>query len=354
VVLENIGCFRSLDLKLSSGWNVLLGNNGCGKSTILRAIALGLCGNDRRTEAAAQDLLRCGEFTGTIELHMGEEEVYRTTLSREGSLVTIKARRPTQLQLGQLAVLGYPAMRGVSVSESKGPDKGRDHPGPHVGDVLPLLNESTDTRMDSLKQWIVNQETWALTGREGSREANEQMDSFFRIMQALMSGVKFGRGTVDKNFRVLIQTEENEPMPVTFISQGMSSLVGWAGHALQRLSEFKPEGIPPEQGHAFVLVDELDAHMHPVWQVQIAPRFKAHFENLQVIATTHSPLIVANLEEGEVHVVERKGKDVTIQQAPNSFKGWRFEQILMSFAFGMPGVRGLESNQAHEEYLRLD
>ena len=40
VELKNIGPFQSLRLDLDEHWNVLLGNNGTGKSTILRAIAL--------------------------------------------------------------------------------------------------------------------------------------------------------------------------------------------------------------------------------------------------------------------------------------------------------------------------
>ena len=48
VRLENVGPFVDLSLELDRHWNILLGNNGVGKSNILRAIAAGLCGRRRR------------------------------------------------------------------------------------------------------------------------------------------------------------------------------------------------------------------------------------------------------------------------------------------------------------------
>ena len=43
-------------------------------------------------------------------------------------------------------------------------------------------------------------------------------------------------------------------------------------------------------------LDEIDAHLHPAWQQQVIPLLRDVFPNLQVLATTHSPLIVSNLQ----------------------------------------------------------
>ena len=40
-----------------------------------------------------------------------------------------------------------------------------------------------------------------------------------------------------------------------------------------------------------VLIDEVDAHLHPTWQRRIGLWFREHFPKLQFIVSTHSPLI---------------------------------------------------------------
>lgn len=81
VVLQNIGPFESLDVELSASWNVLLGDNGMGKSVVLRSIAAALCG-ETAEEAAVTRLLRSGSREGSIELHVGAER-YRVELQRD-------------------------------------------------------------------------------------------------------------------------------------------------------------------------------------------------------------------------------------------------------------------------------
>src|SRR4029077_3884830 len=46
VTLENVGPFDMLKMELTPQWNILLGDNGVGKSTILKAIAIAICGQE--------------------------------------------------------------------------------------------------------------------------------------------------------------------------------------------------------------------------------------------------------------------------------------------------------------------
>src|SRR4029077_15483251 len=49
-----------------------------------------------------------------------------------------------------------------------------------------------------------------------------------------------------------------------------------------------------------VLIDELDAHLHPKWQRHVVDDLKRTFPNIQFIATSHSPFIIQTLQEGEL------------------------------------------------------
>lgn len=60
-----------------------------------------------------------------------------------------------------------------------------------------------------------------------------------------------------------------------------------------------------------VLIDEVDAHLHPTWQRKIGQWFRKYFPNMQFIVTTHSPLICQAAEHGTVFRLPRPGTDET-------------------------------------------
>ena len=57
------------------------------------------------------------------------------------------------------------------------------------------------------------------------------------------------------------------------------------------------------EGHAVVLIDEIDLHLHPKWQRQIVRKLAATFPRCQFIATTHSPQVIGEVEHDRIHVM---------------------------------------------------
>ncbi len=49
-----------------------------------------------------------------------------------------------------------------------------------------------------------------------------------------------------------------------------------------------------------VLIDEIDAHLHPTWQTRIGQWFTQYFPKIQFIVTTHSPLVCRACENGSI------------------------------------------------------
>ena len=49
-----------------------------------------------------------------------------------------------------------------------------------------------------------------------------------------------------------------------------------------------------------VAIDEIDAHLHPAWQMQIGDWFIKRFPNVQFFVTTHSPIICRAAEKGSI------------------------------------------------------
>ncbi len=66
-------------------------------------------------------------------------------------------------------------------------------------------------------------------------------------------------------------------------------------------TRIRPEGV--------VIIDEVDAHLHPTWQQRIGRWFCEHFPNVQFIVSTHSPLVCQSAENGSIYVLPRSGTD---------------------------------------------
>jgi len=350
VRLENIGPFRSLALgPLQDGWNVLLGNNGAGKSTILRAIALGLCGDDPEAAMAGAYLLRRGVRAGNIELQVGDV-TYRTELRRIGNRVLTTPAQFALPQKGHSLVLGFPPLRGISSRDPSGPSAIHSSE-PRVADLLPLIRGSIDTRLDSLKQWLVNLEVNSIAGNEvSSADAARNRGivlSFYDILHKFTPGHQVEAGRVDRTTWQVYVTTADGDVPIDNVSQGMSSIFGWVGTLIQRMYEIYVDSAVPTQEPALVLVDEIDAHLHPEWQQVLTSIVKEHFPNVQIIATTHSPLLVAGMKQEELMIARRDEADpshIDVFRSPISPEGLRADQILTSPIFGLLSTRGPNTN----------
>ena len=206
-----------------------------------------------------------------------------------------------------------------------------------ISDVLPLVSGGIDARMDSLTQWIINTES---RGRDDPQH-KRLLKQFFELMDKLTPGVKLKFGTIDKDdWRVLVDTDDGQ-IPIDLVSQGMSSIYSWAGCLLQRLQEVYPDSESFANEKALVLVDEIDAHMHPKWQQLIVTKLKESFPNIQFIATTHSPLITYGLETDEIIVARRaaEGEDaegkVIVERSTMDPSAFYADQILTSPLFDL-------------------
>lgn len=347
VQLENIGSFEHLDLSFEDGWTVLLGNNGSGKSTVLRAIALGICGDDSRAMSSGARLLRAGTRKGMISLKIGGDS-YRTELIRDQNRVIVRSRQITPLQAGTWLVLGFPPLRGVPAAQPSGPSES-GFPSPTVDDLLPLLLDLVDNRLSNIKQWIVNAENDRLAS---GRQSKDLLAHFFRLINALTPDLSFDYAGVSEEYDVKVKTDDGL-ISIDFVSQGTSSVLNWCGTLIERMYEIYPASKSPWLEPAVVLIDEVDAHMHPEWQRMLVALMQQNFPSVQVIATTHSPLVVGNLESGHVVGMRRFKEKVTAEVVPVEMRGWSPDDILTAPGFDMSTTREPETDELQDEYTKL-
>ena len=148
-------------------------------------------------------------------------------------------------------------------------------------------------------------------------------------------------GSINKNI-VEVLTEDGR-VPLFNLSLGYVTMLTWiVDLAIHMLWSF-PESEEPLKEPAIVLVDEIDLHLHPVWQRKIKQKLTHHFAKTQFICTAHSPIMAQASEDQNLVVVKRiDDSDVVIENAPHIVTGWRIGQIATSELFGISSDRSPE------------
>jgi hypothetical protein len=106
-----------------------------------------------------------------------------------------------------------------------------------------------------------------------------------------------------------------------------------------------------------VLIDEVDAHLHPEWQREIGFWLKRHFPNIQFLVTSHSPLICQAADSNGLFVLPEPGSGFKAralsQEEYREVVASRPDTILRSAAFGLLNTRSDKAVEARAGYSRL-
>ena len=121
-------------------------------------------------------------------------------------------------------------------------------------------------------------------------------------------------------------------IPLDVLSQGTQSVIHCVAHLTIGHAEYYDFPVELDEKPGVLVVDEIDAHLHPSWQRRIIPTLIRHFPKLQIFCSTHSPLMLAGLEAGQVQLL-RRGEDgrVSVSRNESDIAGWSADEILRNF-----------------------
>ena len=397
ITLSNIKCFReekifftrnsttSKNVKPCS-WITLLGENGVGKSTLLQALALLLAGPEAAKELLPrptgwvsdsskpgklsavlhQDEVDAGTFgkkqitkifsysyfvTGetptTIKVGKDNKETYT-----EPALIEENSRFLSWLRTNAFAsntkgwfAVGYGAFRRLNrINQSTLPSL--DSP-KRSNNFRTQFDE--DKPINSFEQWMVHLE---FRIAKGDNEAIKKRDIGVKVIESLLPGdAKIAEVTTDGQIKFLVNGRK---VPTIGLSDGYRSVIALAGDLIWRLMQAFPDLEDPTQASGVVLIDELDIHLHPYWQRQIAGWLQNIFPNLQFVIATHSPLVAAGGGEDALTLrLELVDGEVEVRQVEN-ISAYDADYILRSPAFGLESTHSPATQNKIKRFYELD
>lgn len=122
-----------------------------------------------------------------------------------------------------------------------------------------------------------------------------------------------------KNQRFLIHQPDKEPYGFQQLSSGFSSIL--AVYA-ELLTKIRLRDLTPDELKGIVLIDEIDAHLHPSLQRKIFSFLTHAFPNIQFIIATHSPFVVSSVDNAVIFDLS------TLQAVNENLFMYSYEAIL--------------------------
>ena len=119
---------------------------------------------------------------------------------------------------------------------------------------------------------------------------------------------------------------ELTPIKVSQMSSGEKSLFALVSDLARRMCILNPHKPNPLESNGIVLIDEIDLHLHPRWQRKVLPRLQEIFPNVQFLATTHSPMVLQNMDPSRSCAYVLKS-NATVQRL-QYFAGWDIRDLL--------------------------
>lgn len=333
--------------------NVVLGNNSTGKTAFLKAIALSTLGPgvskldinpfmwvrrspnedsnfgrlDATFESNEQDQISYGRVESSIEVKVEEglKDSIRWNHEQTKGWHPVFDDNPAAMFM-----VGYGASRTVELPEKFNPGARKSSGLIRINKVKSLFEETY--QLVPLDAWLPEMKT-----------NNPGRYKQFVNLLARITGEGHFKFTGEIEDRQYIFEKEGSSIPFNALSDGYRAFLGWVGDLLFHVEQSCPSGKKLVDNEGIVLIDEIDLHLHPAWQMKILPLLANALPKIQFFVTTHSPLVVGSVEwQNIIYLKTDEDKNsFPIRDKRNTY-GLDSDQILVSNFFGLKSTRNDE------------
>ncbi len=386
VNISNIRAIEKISINFSNyaGWHVIIGDNGAGKSTIIRSIALLLIGSNSAAALRPQwnEWLRKDTNKGTLTIEVIKDEnldsfVNPTSFSTVSAKITLnkqKRNRPLQSNVNNISLqtiidadnsfwsnrhgwfsVGYGAIRRF-IGNATELESLSSYP--RVASHISIFEEGI--ALGSSLAWLHDLNYRQSMGNHSARKTLNNIIQFINTGELLPYNSILQPITPDGIF---VKDGNNKIISVTELGDGYRSILSLTLDLIYRLREtYGVENVFKKTAErqmyvdlpGVVLIDEIDAHLHPTWQVKIGKWLTKYFPKIQFIVTTHSPLICQAAENGTIWRLAAPGSN----QASGEITGLEkqrlvFGNVLDAFSTEAFGENVSRSKSSQEKFNRM-
>lgn len=342
VHITNFKGIEECTIELKKGFNLIIGNNGYGKTSILEAISVGLGGyiaglEEMPTKHFTKDEIRVilekqgeGSFNKRYMTPVSvkceavvEDECFewvrrKNSLNASRSTVEPRAICKKAYQMANesehiLPILSYQSTARMWMQKREALEDIFSKKFYRTVGYAGCLQEASNIKM--LMNWVRFMEKQEWKRKETIGEYYGVKKAVCRFMQCMMDEEVLSFEYDDQSDELIFVTRSNT-LPVRYLSAGYQSLIWMIFDIAYRMALLNPallERINETTG--VVLIDELDMHLHPRWQWKVIEALQKTFPNVQFIAATHSPIIISSCKDVNIIKIDAY-KKVAYDRSP--------------------------------------
>lgn len=350
--IQNYKAIENMEISLKPGMNLLIGDNGAGKTSVLEAIAVAVGGMfvnvaGVRSKSIVKDDVRIvvkpiGDSSAAIEYcePVSAGCVLRTTDGQRFSWNRIKMeasstytgiddkevcawmKRITNNTESLLPLISFQSTAGTwKVKQGEFGTTLKKKLDDRRCGYIGCLSSSMDVK--AIQQWCLKQEIVA-ANKDGVREYEMFKDIVSFFMKEINELEAIPNIYYSPQFDELVYRDCEGEMPISKLSAGYQSLLWMIMDLAYRACLLNPELEHRGQLEGIVLIDEIDLHLHPKWQWNVIEALQKTFENIQFIIATHSPMVISSAKNANLIAL---GNNQEIYYLPDCY-GYEVEDIL--------------------------
>jgi len=218
----------------------------------------------------------------------------------------------------------------------------------HEFDVYAAYEKAIENRIDfrTFFEWYRNQEDAENAIKVEEKDFDYSDRSLNAVRRSIMAMLpEFTNIHITRKPRLAMVVEKGGvQLNVSQLSDGEKCVLAMFGDLAKRLSLANPNLDNPLMGEGVALIDEIELHMHPSWQRTILRVLKETFPNIQFIITTHSPILLSEVDDTyNLFFMGNDGRETTINNL-SRLDGFDINYILEEFM-------GTKSRNEHTEKL---
>jgi AAA domain, putative AbiEii toxin, Type IV TA system/AAA ATPase domain len=330
-VIDNYRGLEHVELTFEPGFNLIVGVNGVGKTSVLTALAAS-CGAvlgsayGKRSAGPKVTLqtIRSGSHWSDVRttFALGSGVVsHRFFVTDDHDPERVRVPRtpksvvaPRWLEVDQHDPTGVPFVLYFGTRRALASDRkpSADSSRGGIAAALALALADRELRLQEIVEWMRAQEE---LGKDDHKRA-DMLRSLHRTVERFLP--HYSNLRIDTEARLAID-RGGLTIPVQFLSDGERSSLAMVLDLSRRLSIANPHLEEPSlEAEAVVLIDEIDLHLHPLWQRTIVGLLTASFPKCQFIATTHSPQIIGEVAHDRIQILDPEARPTGVYKPPHS------------------------------------
>lgn len=221
---------------------------------------------------------------------------------------------------------------------------------------------SEDHTLQDVLSWLKDLEFRRLKDHTESGQILEHIRSFINQVDFLPYGTRLEEITPDE---IVFRDGNNVQVDLSDLSDGYRSILSLVFELIRQLTLCYPADLifdPDKPGvvkaPGVVLIDEIDVHLHPQWQMRIGQWLCSRFPKIQFMVTTHSPLACHAAAQGSIFKLPEPGSDepgrFLTEVERNRLLYGNVLEAYGSGAFGDVSTRSERGQQLLEELAQLN